>query len=152
MDRTGSELLCGKVAEWFPLLPRGRPPCRALPCRVDEIRELARSASYGANDARISLAAEAHNKAALILSDCGLADLAQQLCWRQFDIFRAATPLTAKTAKIALQPIVNLGRPNKALHDVVKAGLEKKWPPQQISKRLREDFPGDDTMRLIHSP
>ncbi|MGH3930868.1 MAG: hypothetical protein ACRDTF_12925 [Pseudonocardiaceae bacterium] len=56
------------------------------------------------------MAAEAHNKAALILSDCGLADLAQQLCWRQFDIFHAATPLTAETAKFALQPIVNLGR------------------------------------------
>lgn len=110
MDRTGSELLCGKVAEWFPLLPRGRPPCRALPRRVDEIRELARSASEGANDARISRAAEAHNKAALILSDCGLTDLAQQLCWRQFDIFHTATPLTAETAKLALQPIVNLGR------------------------------------------
>lgn len=38
------------------------------------------------------------------------ADLAQQLCWRQFDIFQAAAPLTAKTAKLALQPIVNLGR------------------------------------------
>lgn len=110
MARTGSELLCGKVTEWFPLLPRARPPCRALPRRVAEIRELARPASRGANDARISWAAEAHNKAALILSDCGLADLAQQLCWRQFDIFHAAAPLTAKTAKFALQPIVNLGR------------------------------------------
>jgi hypothetical protein len=44
------------------------------------------------------------------LSDCGLADLAQQMCWRQFDIFHAATSLTAKTAKFALQPIVNRGR------------------------------------------
>ncbi|MGH3684444.1 MAG: hypothetical protein ACRDRU_23605 [Pseudonocardiaceae bacterium] len=41
---------------------------------------------------------------------CGLLDLAQQLCWRQFDLFQATTPLTAKTAKLALQPIVNLGR------------------------------------------
>jgi hypothetical protein len=48
-------------------------------------------------------AAEALNKAALIASDCGLVDLAQQLCWRQFDIFQAATPLTARTAKPALQ-------------------------------------------------
>jgi hypothetical protein len=44
------------------------------------------------------------------LSDCGLHGLAQQLCWRQFNIFNAATPLTATTAKFALQPIVNLGR------------------------------------------
>lgn len=110
MDSAGHELLRGRVAEWFPLLPRPRPPCRALPRRIDEIRELARSASEGANETRMSSDAEAHNKAALLLSDCGLANLAQQLCWRQFDIFHAATPLTAKTAIFALQPIVNLGR------------------------------------------
>ncbi|MGH3940029.1 MAG: hypothetical protein ACRDTG_15635 [Pseudonocardiaceae bacterium] len=110
MDRTGNELLRGKVAEWFPLVPRARPPCRALPRRVAEIRDLARSARQGANDTGLSSAAEAHNRAALILSDCGLADLARQLCWRQFDIFHAATPLTAETAKFALQPLVNLGR------------------------------------------
>ncbi|MGH3798677.1 MAG: hypothetical protein ACRDTD_00815 [Pseudonocardiaceae bacterium] len=94
----------------FPLLPRTRPPGQALHLRVDEIRGLACSASQGPDEIRISSAAQALNKAALIASDCGLADLAQQLCWRQFDIFQAATPLTAKTAKLALQPIVNLGR------------------------------------------
>ncbi|MGH3922424.1 MAG: hypothetical protein ACRDTT_06070, partial [Pseudonocardiaceae bacterium] len=94
----------------FPLLPRTRPPGQALHLRVDEIRGLACSASQGPDEIRISSAAQALNKAALIASDCGLADLAQQLCWRQFDIFQAVTPLTAKTAKLALQPIVNLGR------------------------------------------
>ncbi len=96
--------------DWFPLLPRTRPPGQALHLRVDEVRGLACSASQGLNEIRISSAAEALNKAALIASDCGLVDLAQQLCWRQFDLFQAATPLTAKTAKLALQPIVNLGR------------------------------------------
>lgn len=37
---------------------------------------------------------------------------------------------------------------NKALHDMVNAGLKKKWSPRQISKRLRQDFPDDDTMRV----
>ncbi len=110
MDRTRHELLLGRIADWFPLLPRTRPPCRALSLRVDEIRGLACSASHGPDEIRLSSAAEALNKAALIASDCGLVDLAQQLCWRQFDLFQAATPLTAKTAKLALQPIVNLGR------------------------------------------
>jgi hypothetical protein len=32
------------------------------------------------------------------------------MCWRQFDIFHDAAPLTATTGKLALQPIVNLGR------------------------------------------
>lgn len=110
MDRTGHQLLFGRASEWFPLLPRPRPPCRALPHRIDEIRELARPSSQDRDEIRISSTAEAHNKAALILSDCGLTDLARRLCWRQFDVFHAAAPLTARTAKLALQPLVNLGR------------------------------------------
>lgn len=94
----------------FPLLPRTRPPAQALHLRVEEIRGLTCSAPSGPDEIRVSSAAEALNKAALIASDCGLVELAQQLCWRQFGIFQAATPLTAKTAKLALQPIVNLGR------------------------------------------
>jgi IS30 family transposase len=39
---------------------------------------------------------------------------------------------------------------NAALHDVVNSGLEQKWSPKQISRRLREDFPEDDTMRVSH--
>jgi hypothetical protein len=110
VDRAVSELLNGEVAEWFPLLPRPRPPCRALPQRIDEIRELTSSASHGPWGARIASAAEAHNKAALVLSDCGLEDLAKGLCWRQFDIFYAAAQLEARTSKLALQPVVNIGR------------------------------------------
>ena len=48
------------------------------------------------------------------------------------------------------RPKVRLLETNTALHDEVNAGLEKKWSPQQISKRLRQDFPGDDTMRVSH--
>ncbi|MGQ0841489.1 hypothetical protein [Actinokineospora sp.] len=110
MDAPGHEVPRGRVAEWFPLVPRPRPPCRDLAQRVNEIRDLAHAASHGTHEDRIGSAAEAHNKAALILSDCDLPDLAHQLCWRQFDIFNAARPLTARTGKFALQPIVNLGR------------------------------------------
>jgi transposase, IS30 family len=39
---------------------------------------------------------------------------------------------------------------NEALHDAVNAGLRQDWSPQQISKRLREDYPDDDTMRVSH--
>ena len=55
-------------------------------------------------------ACEAMNKAALIASDTGQPDLAQALCWQQYDVFASAGPLTAKTALLALQPLVNLGR------------------------------------------
>ena len=108
--RTGMDLLPRTIVDWFPLLPRTRPSCRALTARIDEIRDLAHSASHGPHDRRLALAAETHNKAALLLSDCGLTDLAYQLCWQQFDIFYAAAPLTGPEAKLALQPIVNLGR------------------------------------------
>lgn len=39
---------------------------------------------------------------------------------------------------------------NTALHDAVDSGLAQKWSPKQISKRLREDYPDDDTMRVSH--
>ncbi|MGH3939520.1 MAG: IS30 family transposase [Pseudonocardiaceae bacterium] len=48
------------------------------------------------------------------------------------------------------RPKAGLLETNTALRDEVNAGLEKKWSPQQISKRLRQDFPGDDTMRVSH--
>jgi hypothetical protein len=64
--------------------------------------------AHPAEAARI--AAEAHNLGALIASDCGLAALARSLCWKQFEIFHAARPFDAATAKLALQPLVNLGR------------------------------------------
>lgn len=104
------ELLRTEVLTRFPLLPRTRPPAQALHLRVEEIRGRTCTPSPGPDEVRLSSAAEALNKAALITSDCGIVDLARQLCWRQYDVFQAATPLTAKTGKPALQPIVNLGR------------------------------------------
>ena len=48
------------------------------------------------------------------------------------------------------RPKLRLLEKNTALHDAVNSGLEKKWSPKQISKRLRQDFPDDDTMRVSH--
>jgi transposase, IS30 family len=36
------------------------------------------------------------------------------------------------------------------LHDAVNAGLEQKWSPEQISRRLEEDHPDDPAMRVSH--
>jgi IS30 family transposase len=48
------------------------------------------------------------------------------------------------------RPKPRLLEENTSLHDAVNSGLKKKWSPKQISKRLREDFPDDDTMRVSH--
>lgn len=108
MPHFSHEQLRRRITDWFPLVPRPRPACRALPDRVAEIVHLAHA--HGSDQQRRVSAAEAHNKAALLLSDCGLSERAQQLCWRQFDQFYAHAPLETTTAKAALQPLVNLGR------------------------------------------
>jgi transposase, IS30 family len=37
---------------------------------------------------------------------------------------------------------------NRRLHDEVNSGLAKRWSPRQISRRLRVDFPGEQTMQV----
>ena len=91
------------VAHRFPLVPRTRPVCRALDVRVTQVRELAQAASQRTGESLVR-AAEAHNLAALIVSDCDLPALARDLCWQQFEVFRTARLSSAAPAKLALQP------------------------------------------------
>ncbi|MFC0865479.1 hypothetical protein ACFHYQ_24605 [Sphaerimonospora cavernae] len=39
-----------------------------------------------------------------------MVEAARDLCWRQFDLFATSGPYDQATAKLALQPLVNLGR------------------------------------------
>jgi IS30 family transposase len=48
------------------------------------------------------------------------------------------------------RPKPRLLEANTRLHDAVRDRLEQKWSPKQISKRLCQDFPDDDTMRVSH--
>jgi hypothetical protein len=93
----------------FPLIPRAKPICRALDVRVARVRERAHQTNQRTEDSLLR-AAEAHNLAALIMSDCGLPDLARALCWQQFEVFLTVRPLPLPTAKLALQPLINLAR------------------------------------------
>ena len=94
----------------FPLLGRPRPACPALPEWLREIADIAAAARrQGVNG--IADAAHALNKAALLASDCGLTDLANDLCWQHIDIYRAADrKLTSLEARYMLEPVLNLAR------------------------------------------
>ncbi|RAY16220.1 hypothetical protein DPM19_04795 [Actinomadura craniellae] len=98
------------IARRFPLVPRPTPPCHPLEVRVRQVADLADTATHSGSDQAATSAAQALNFAALIASDCGLPDLAHQLCSRQFVLFHDARPFDAATAKLALQPLINLGR------------------------------------------
>jgi hypothetical protein len=97
------------IARRLPLVPRSRPACHPLDVRVSQVVDLADAAIHQPEKALCS-AAEACNLAALIASDCGLPALAADLCWRQFAIFAASRPFDSGAAKLALQPLINLGR------------------------------------------
>ncbi|GHD36651.1 hypothetical protein GCM10007147_44160 [Nocardiopsis kunsanensis] len=79
--------------------------------RLTELDDLLHKAGQtrGSEEA-MTRACETMNKAALIASDLGQPGLAEALCWQQYETFTPATPLTAKAATFALQPLVNLGR------------------------------------------
>jgi hypothetical protein len=100
----------GRITQRFRLIARARPACRPLDERVQEVAELARAAAQTSGVDALSLAATAHNKAALIASDAGLPGLARTLCWRHADTYLRAQPLDTRAARYALEPIVNLGR------------------------------------------
>jgi transposase, IS30 family len=61
-----------------------------------------------------------------------------------------AIPAQRRTDEYRARPKPRLLEANTRLHDAVRDGLEQKWSPTQISKRLRQDFPADDTMRVSH--
>ncbi|GAB3474636.1 hypothetical protein [Nocardiopsis coralliicola] len=103
--------VCEQVARRHPLVPRGKPPCPPLTTRLQQIRTRVDSARQdGDSDQRLLYAAQAHNLAALTASDCGLPDLARELCARQAGILLNGAGYDADTAKLALQPLINLAR------------------------------------------
>jgi len=98
------------AARRFPLAPRPKPPCRPLAERLARVERLAGQVTDDA-DAPLR-AAGACNLAALIASDCAMPDLARALCWTQYDAYQTSLPAPCDetTAKLILQPLVNLGR------------------------------------------
>lgn len=105
-----STVISSRTLAWFPLVERHRPPGLPLKTRITELQEL--DAQPGTRDThqQMTQAAEICNKAALIASDCALPELAHALCWSQHEVYNTARPLPAATAKLALQPLLNIPR------------------------------------------
>lgn len=95
---------------WFPLVPRPRPPGLPLEARVAELAALAASVERRTQQEQVTRAAEVLNKAALIASDCGVPDLACELCRRQYELFAQRAPLPGWAVRLALQPVLNIPR------------------------------------------
>ncbi len=96
---------------YLPLVPRPRPAALPLQRRLTDLDALLRQAAHTFDaDEGMARACEVMNKAALLASDTGHPDLAATLCWRQYEAFLPAVPLTVKAATFALQPLVNLAR------------------------------------------
>lgn len=94
----------------FPLVARPRIACPPLTTRLAEIADLAAADLNDWGDDAEALVAVAHNKAALLASDLGLPDLARTLCWHHHDRYRPIHPWTARLARLALEPLINLAR------------------------------------------
>ncbi|MFH8463899.1 hypothetical protein [Streptomyces sp. NPDC017991] len=95
------------IAQRFPLVARPRPACLPLPQRVHKLTELADSAAK-LDDA--SVASTVYNQAALTASDVGALDVAREMCHQHAAAYLHATPLPARAAIRALEPVVNLAR------------------------------------------
>lgn len=95
----------------FPLVLQGRRRCADLETRVGEVRQFADTCQNPAEpEDRIDRACSVWNLAALVAADCGMSDLAVELCNRQLRIFQTAWPVSGRTAIASLQPLVNLAR------------------------------------------
>lgn len=95
---------------YFPLTGRPRPACLTLTERVTEVGNITKAACQPDADV-VHHAAHALNKAALLASDCGLPDLARDLCWRHIDSYRSlGRPLAFVEARGILEPTLNLAR------------------------------------------
>ena len=91
---------------WLPLAGWSRMPCPPLPARTARIAEI-----LNGNGSLLGAASHALNMAALLASDCGMDDLARDLCHRQIQPYlRISRPLTADEGRLMLGPALNLAR------------------------------------------
>jgi len=63
--------------------------------------------------------------------------------------YRAAEAEGASWRRARRPKLCLLAQHRRLRREVIR-GLQRRWSPQQISRRLTQDFPGDQTMRVSH--
>lgn len=98
------------IAERIPLVRRPKPLGLALETRIAELTALTDWPTGVDHQQEVARASGVINVAALIASDTGLPDLAEDLCWRLHAIFTEPGDVTPDVAVMALMPLTNIAR------------------------------------------
>lgn len=99
----------------FPLVPRPHPVRAPLDARLTEIGRLVASAASAADPRTVD--AVAWNHAALLASDHHLPELARRLCRHHHLRYDNLSLWDDRTARLALEPLINLARLHLRDHD-----------------------------------
>ncbi|WP_031045783.1 hypothetical protein [Streptomyces sp. NRRL F-5650] len=98
------------IASRIPLVRRTKAPALPLEERINHLTGLTVAPAGAGHHDLVARACGVLNYAALIASDVGLPDLAEDLCWRQHQVFADAGRLSGRVAVMSLMPLVNLAR------------------------------------------
>ncbi|RZU18313.1 hypothetical protein EV567_3249 [Streptomyces sp. BK239] len=98
------------MASRIPLVRRTKAPALPLEERINHLSGLTVAPAGASHHDLVARACGVLNYAALIASDVGLPDLAEDLCWRQHQVFANAGRLSGRIAVMSLMPLVNLSR------------------------------------------
>ncbi|MFC8867960.1 hypothetical protein ACFUAC_09935 [Streptomyces sp. NPDC057148] len=98
------------MASRIPLVRRTKAPALPLEERINHLTGLTVAPAGASHHDLVARACGVLNYAALIASDVGLPDLAEDLCWRQHQVFANAGRLSGRAAVMSLMPLVNLAR------------------------------------------
>ncbi|MEU5362256.1 hypothetical protein ABZ354_01885 [Streptomyces sp. NPDC005925] len=112
------------IASRIPLVRRTKAPALPLEERINHLTGLTVAPAGASHHDLVARACGVLNYAALIASDVGLPDLAEDLCWRQHQVFTDAGRLSGRVAVMSLMPLVNLSRlQTRAGHGELAYGL-----------------------------
>ncbi|WP_329472544.1 hypothetical protein OIE75_28580 [Streptomyces sp. NBC_01723] len=98
------------IASRVPLVRRTKAPALPLEERINHLTGLTVAPAGASHHDLVARTCGVLNYAALIASDVGLPDLAEDLCWRQHQVFANAGRLSGRIAVMSLMPLVNLAR------------------------------------------